>query len=257
MNQYERRIYLIKYLIEENPEYLSINIPTEECEQKKLLRSLMNVRMPLEISRDFIEIQNQYLQKRAVEKGIISIDDLYEIDKNIYLWQGDITRLKCQAIVNAGNWAMLGCFHPCHSCIDNAIHTFAGVQLRLECDEIMKKHKRKATTSSVIITSAYNLPCKYIIHTVGPIINGCLKESDCLLLENCYYNALKLAERNGIRSIAFCCISTGEFCFPNDKAAKIAVETVKKYMNDTNNTMKVIFNVFKEKDYGIYRKLLE
>ena len=152
---------------------------------------------------------------------------------------------------------MLGCFYPCHSCIDNSIHTFAGVQLRLECEKIMKLQNRLEETGKAKITSAYNLPCKYVLHTVGPIVRGRLCKNDEEKLVSCYRSCLELAEQSGVKSIAFCCISTGEFHFPNEKAAEIAVNTVKDYKSKTNSTMEVIFNVFKEMDYEIYRKLLE
>ncbi len=173
-----------------------------------------------------------------------------------YLWQGDITTLPCDAIVNAANSEMLGCFGPCHGCIDNAIHTFAWVQLRLKCAEIRKKQGHREETGKAKITPGYNLPCKYILHTVGPIVRGSLTKRDCGLLASCYRSCLELAEQSGVKSIAFCCISTGEFRFPNDKAAEIAVKTVKDFKSRSHSKIKVVFNVFKELDYGIYRELL-
>ena len=152
---------------------------------------------------------------------------------------------------------MLGCFYPCHSCIDNAIHTFAGVQMRLECAKIMKLQNREEETGKAKITPAFNLPCKYVLHTVGPIVRGILCKDDEEKLASCYMSCLELAEQSGARSIAFCCISTGEFHFPNERAAEIAVNTVKDYKSKTNSTMEVIFNVFKKMDYEIYRKLLK
>ncbi len=255
MNQDERRIYLIKALLNERNE--NTDIPTNINEQKRLLRSLMNVRMPEKISDEFLRIQDEYLMKRAEEKGIVCLDDLTEREKDIYLYQGDITRLKCGAIVNAANSELLGCFYPCHSCIDNAIHSFAGIQLRLECNEIMKKQKAKEKTGGAKITSAYNLPCEFVIHTVGPIVRGEVSESDLKMLESCYVSCLKMADERKIESIAFCCISTGEYCFPNERAGEIAVNTVKKYKDKNKSRVKVIFNVFKDRDYEIYNRLLK
>lgn len=164
--------------------------------------------------------------------------------------------MRCDAIVNAANSQMLGCFCPCHGCIDNAIHTFAGVQLREACAELMQEQGHEEETGKAKITPACNLPCKYVLHTVGPIIRGRLTKRDEELLASCYRSCIELAEENGVTSLAFCCISTGEFHFPNDKAAEIAVQTVKLYKEKTKSNMEVIFNVFKDMDYKIYRKLL-
>ena len=182
--------------------------------------------------------------------------DLTQLQEDLYLWQGDITTLRCDAIVNAANSKMLGCFCPCHGCIDNAIHTFSGLQLRMACADLMKKQGHEEPTGEAKITPAYNLPCKYVLHTVGPIIQGKLTKRDEDLLASCYRSCLELAEKNQVKSIAFCCISTGEFHFPNERAAQIAVETVKEYKRHTNSKMKVIFNVFKEIDWHIYREFL-
>lgn len=176
MTQAEKREYLITELLKELPEYESIKIPTNQMEQKKLLRSLFNIRMPLPVSDEFIQVQDEYLRQETGRKGITSLEDLEPIEPDIYLWQGDITTLQCDAIVNAANSQMLGCFCPCHGCIDNAIHTFAGVQLRLKCAEIMKKQGHKEETGRAKITPAYNLPCKYVLHTVGPIVKGSLTQ---------------------------------------------------------------------------------
>lgn len=257
MTQEERRLYLIKELINENSNYSYIVIPKNEVEQKALLRGLLNVRMPNDISKEFLKIQNEYLQEECKSKGITNLEDLEPIQNDIYLWQGDITTLKCDAIVNACNCDLLGCFYPNHKCIDNAIHTFSGVQLRLACNEIMVKQGHKEETGKAKITFAFNLPCKYVIHTVGPIVRGKLTEKDCDLLKSCYLSSLEIAEKNHLNSIAFCCISTGEFHFPNDKASEIAINTVKEYKEKTHSKIKVIFNVFKDKDYEIYRKLLK
>lgn len=257
MNQNERRIFLIQELLKEDKRYNDIEIPQDFEEQRVLLRALMNVRMAKGINGEFIKVQNEYLQDETKRKGIVDIDDLEPIKNRIYLWQGDITTLRCDAIVNAANSGMTGCYVPNHRCIDNCIHSFAGIQLRLECDEIMKKQGHGEPTGEAKITNSYNLPCKYIIHTVGPIINGKLTSEDCDLLESCYKSCLELASKNNLESIAFCCISTGEFHFPNDKAAQIAVKTVEEFMKKETGLKKVIFNVFKDMDKEIYRKLLK
>lgn len=257
MNQNERRIFLIQELLKEDKRYNDIEIPQDFEEQRVLLRALMNVRMAKGINGEFIKVQNEYLQDETKRKGIVDIDDLEPIKNGIYLWQGDITTLRCDAIVNAANSGMTGCYVPNHRCIDNCIHSFAGIQLRLECDEIMKKQGHGEPTGEAKITNSYNLPCKYIIHTVGPIINGKLTSEDCDLLESCYKSCLELASKNNLESIAFCCISTGEFHFPNDKAAQIAVKTVEEFMKKETGLKKVIFNVFKDMDKEIYRKLLK
>lgn len=257
MTQNERRLFLIKELLCEQPRYSSIEIPQNTQEQKQLLRSLFNIRMPKPANDEFLRIQDKYLQEETKTRGITDIADLTPIENDIYLWQGDITTLKCDAIVNAANSQMLGCFCPCHGCIDNAIHTFSGIQLRTACAELMQKQGYEEPTGKSKITPAFNLPSKYILHTVGPIIHGELTNDDCAMLASCYRSCLELAEKNRIESIAFCCISTGEFHFPNDKAAETAIQTVKEYKEQTHSKMKVIFNVFKELDYSIYRELLK
>ena len=257
MNQNERRIFLIQELLKENKRYEDMEIPQDFEEQRALLHALMNVRIAKNVDDEFIKVQDEYLQEEIKRKGIVDIDDLKPIKNGIYLWQGDITTLRCDVIVNAANSGMTGCYVPNHRCIDNCIHSFAGVQLRLECDEIMTKQGHGEPTGQAKITNSYNLPCKYIIHTVGPIINGKLTSEDCDLLESCYKSCLELAVKNNLESIAFCCISTGEFHFPNDKAAQIAVKTVEEFMKKETSLKKVIFNVFKDMDKEIYRKLLK
>ncbi len=257
MNQNERRIFLIQELLKENKRYEDMEIPQDFEEQRALLRALMNVRIAKNIDDEFIKVQDEYLKEEIKRKGIVDIDDLKPIKDGIYLWQGDITTLRCDVIVNAANSGMTGCYVPNHRCIDNCIHSFAGVQLRLECDEIMTKQGYSEPTGQAKITKSYNLQCKYIIHTVGPIINGKLTSEDCDLLESCYKSCLELAVKNNLDSIAFCCISTGEFHFPNDKAAQIAVKTVEEFMKKETSLKKVIFNVFKDMDKEIYRKLLK
>ncbi len=216
----------------------------------------MNVRVPQQISDDFLTMQDEYLREELAQKGITDIADLSPIADGMYLWQGDITTLRCDAIVNAANSGMTGCYVPCHRCIDNCIHTYAGIQLRLECAAIMGEQGHEEETGRAKITGAYNLPCKYVLHTVGPIISGLLTEQDEELLASCYRSCLELAEQHGIQSIAFCCISTGEFHFPNDRAAEIAVQTVRQFKEQQSGEMKVIFNVFKDVDYKIYWNLL-
>lgn len=246
--------FLIEYLLNENPRYSGINIPESEQEQFRLYRSLVNIRSASPVSQEYLDMENQFLQDMTAQKGITDIADLQPIKNNIYLWQGDITTLKCGAIVNAANSGMTGCYQPCHNCIDNCIHTFAGVNLRLECAEIMHKQGHDEATGQAKITSAYNLPCDYVIHTVGPIVQGKLTEKHCELLRSCYISCLKLAVKNNIDNIAFCCISTGVFGFPKREASEIAVETVREFLK--NHSIKVIFNVFGDDDYEIYKRLL-
>jgi O-acetyl-ADP-ribose deacetylase (regulator of RNase III) len=250
--------YLLHCLIGENIQYKDYSVPNEQKEKWLLFRSLVNVRPPKEIKDEFLSIQNEFLQSLIAEKGITDIDTLHTIKDNIHLWRGDITTLKVDAIVNAANSGMLGCFVPCHACIDNAIHTFAGVQLRLECAEIMKNQGHPEQIGNAKITAAYNLPCKYVLHTVGPVIHNTVSETDRRLLANCYRSCLELAEQNSVTSIAFCCISTGEFHFPNKEAALVAVQTVTDFLKaeNSNRNMKIVFNIFKEQDEQIYRRLL-
>lgn len=252
----EKRLRLIRYLLNENPRYSEIEIPVSDEEQMRLYRSLVNVRMPGEISEEYLKTEDEFLSSLLEEKGIVSLSDLTEASDGLYIWQGDITTLRVDAIVNAANSGMLGCFVPCHACIDNCIHTFSGVRLRMECDRLMKKQGFEEPTGKAKITPAYNLPCKYVIHTVGPIVTGFLTKKHEQLLSDCYRSCLEKAEENGLESIAFCCISTGEFHFPNERAAEIAVETVADYKKATGSKIKVIFNVFKDKDRLIYERLL-
>lgn len=256
MTQAERLTFLIEYLISENKELKSLHIPVEEDARKRMLRSLMNIRPPKPVTKDFLHIQDEYLQVEKAEKGMISLADIPFVKSGIYLWQGDITRLSVDAIVNAANSAMLGCFVPCHGCIDNAIHSAAGIELRLECSRIMEKQGAEEPTGKAKITKAYNLPCRYVLHTVGPIIYGKVTGKDCDLLSDCYRSCLELAAAKQLKSIAFCCISTGEFHFPNEIAAEIAIQTVQDYQRNKPNGMEVVFNVFKNSDYQIYRQLL-
>ena len=256
MNQSEKRLFLIQSLLKERPEYRDIDIPAEPESQRQLLRGLMNIRAPQRIGADFLKMQDAYLQGETTAKGITDIADLTPIQPGLYLWQGDITTLKCDAIVNAANSGMTGCYIPNHRCIDNAIHTFAGVELRLSCAELMEQQGYPEPTGQAKITPAFNLPCRYVLHTVGPIISGRVTAEDKELLASCYRSCLALAAENGLESVAFCCISTGEFHFPNDLAAEIAVATVKEFLKKQTSVKKVIFNVFKALDKAIYEKLL-
>jgi len=256
MTQSERRLFLLQYLLSENEAYKTIEIPKDEVFQKTLLRALFNVREPKNADEKFLKIQDEYLREEINQKGVTDYKKTNRVGNGIYLWQGDITTLKCGAIVNAANSALLGCFHQNHGCIDNQIHTFAGIKLRLECAEIMKKQGVPEKPGRAKITEAYNLPCDYVIHTVGPIIYESVTEADKKLLSSCYRSCLELADEREIKSIAFCCISTGEFCFPNEFAAKIAIKTVRDYLAETGSKIEVIFNVFKDADREIYEKLL-
>lgn len=256
LEQSERRSYLIKELLQENPRYRDIVIPQSAEEQKGLLRGLMNIRSPKKISDKFLSVQNAYLQEELFEKGITKLDSLSPIAEAIYLWQGDITTFHCDAIVNAANSGMTGCYVPNHRCIDNCIHSFSGIQLRNACADIMRKQGHEEATGKAKITESYNLPCKYILHTVGPIITSALTSEDCELLRNCYLSCLELASEKKLNSIAFCCISTGEFHFPNEKAAEIAVHTVQQFLQQKTSIKKVVFNVFRDYDREIYEQLL-
>ena len=257
MNQSERRNFLIQSLLEESREYRGMQIPSDSTGQRQLLRGLMNVRMVKKSSAEFLNIQDAYLQEETAKKGVTDVDDLTPVQQGLYLWQGDITALRCDAIVNAANSGMTGCYVPNHRWIDNCIHTFAGVQLRLYCEEMMEAQGHAEPTGQAKITPAYNLPCRYVLHTVGPIVGGHLTETHCRQLADCYRSCLSLAAENGLKSVAFCCISTGEFHFPNEKAAEIAVATVKEFLAQKETSVeKVIFNVFKDRDREIYEELL-
>ena len=247
----EKLDFLIKTLNSE------IEIPEGEQEKKDLFRTLMNTWKVSKLPGEFYEVQDEYLQEGLKAKGITRLEELTEIEENIYVWQGDITTLEVDTIVNAANKALLGCFIPHHRCIDNAIHTQAGLQLRKECDEIMKAQGTFEKTGQAKITAGYNLPAKHVIHTVGPIIYRVVEDDDKELLALCYRNSLKLALENNLKSIAFCCISTGEFRFPNDLAAEIAVAEVKKFFRENPAVdLKVVFNVFKDLDKKFYEDIL-
>ncbi len=265
MNHAEQRMWLIRQLLDEEAEYKNYAIPSGTQDQKNMLRALMNVRAPKAISDDFLAIQDEYLTDENASAAITDVDDLSPtgVSDQIFLWQGDITTLRADAIVNAANSGMTGCYQPLHNCIDNIIGSKAGIRLRLKCHDYMCRQAAvfgrnyQEPTGQAMITPGYNLPCKYILHTVGPIVQGRLTKEHERLLASCYTSCLNLAEENGIESMAFCCISTGVFMFPNQRAAEIAVETVRNWLKETGSNMKVIFNVFKDQDLHIYRRLLQ
>ena len=247
---------MIDALLKERQDGETIAVSNNSEEQKVLLRSLMNVRLPAPVSDEFLQVQDDYLKEALKEKGVTALSDLSPVEENIYLWRGDITLLACDAIVNAANSGMTGCYQPMHTCIDNCIHTFSGMQLRLLCAQMMEKQGFPEPTGQAKLTPAFNLPCKYVLHTVGPIVSGTLTQAHERLLASCYRSCLELAAQNDIHSVAFCCISTGVFGFPQGRAAQIAVETVRDWLIGTDYEMKVIFNVFKQEDECIYRALL-
>ena len=233
-----------------------INIPANTAAKWRLFRSLVNMRPAGSVSEKFLQVQDDFLQNEIKSKGVTDADDLKPLNGKLCLWQGDITTLKIDAIVNAANSQLTGCYYPCHGCIDNAIHTFAGVQLRNKCAEIMQKQGFPEPTGQAKITPAYNLPSRYILHTVGPIIRGKLTAHDCEMLASCYRSCLELANAYGLQSIAFCCISTGEFHFPRRQAAEIAVKTVQDFLFQSVSLQKVVFNVFSDEDRKIYEKII-
>ena len=256
--------FLIDYLINEDPQYSEMRIPEDLQGKRDLFRALRNVREPKPVSEEFLRLQDEELLAQLQEKGVVELDAVQQLSIinsqfSILLWQGDITRLRVDAIVNAANAQMLGCFHPLHRCIDNAIHSAAGVQLREECQRLMLQQGHLEPTGQAKITKAYNLPCKYVIHTVGPIIpDGIPTAFQKEQLASCYSNIMVCADENGLGSVAFCCISTGEFRFPNQLAAEIAVHTIKDYLNahPDCSVRQVVFNVFKDEDRDIYQRIL-
>ena len=258
MDRIKQIHYLNRILLEEMPEYRSqaARFSQEETAQRRLLRSLMNVRPPMPLRRDFVTVQDELLSAEREEKGVVDVSALpAAANPRIAVWRGDITRLNADAIVDADNSALLGCFCPCHGCIDNAIHSAAGLQLREECSLIMSAQGHAEPTGQAKLTKAYNLPARYILHTVGPIIYDSVTQRDRDDLASCYRSCLKLAAEHNLSSVAFCCISTGEFHFPNQEAAEIAVKTVSEFLRQNAAIKKVIFNVFKELDANIYRDL--
>lgn len=259
MTQQDRCVWLIRELLKDMPQYSDIIIPVLPERRWQLLRSLMNVRPPMPMTEEFSQVQNEFLHEMTEEKGVVDAEKLTPSmkDNRLVLWQGDITTLRCDAIVNAANSQMLGCFSPCHGCIDNIIHTMAGIQLRLACDQLMQAQGHEEPTGQAKITPGFNLPARFVVHTIGPIIDDEVTEEDERLLASCYRSCLTLAAENGCRSIAFCCISTGVFMFPNQRAAEIAISTVRDWLDETGSQMKVVFNVYKDLDLQIYQQLLE
>ncbi len=272
-SQKERLDFLVEKFKEDSVKYRDLDTGNSYDEKRKILRSLMNIRMPEKMDEDIIKVQNEFLREEAREKGIVKLSDIktireeygsnYPFGDKISIWQGDITRLEADAIVNAANSRMLGCFIPCHGCIDNAIHSAAGIELREECSRQMDRKRilygreYEEPAGQAMLTSAYNLPCEYVIHTVGPIVTFGLNEGLKQDLRNCYRSVLKCCIENNIKSVAFCCISTGEFHFPNDKAAKIAVEEVTEFLKEHNNSFeRIIFNVFKDIDKMCYQDII-
>ncbi len=229
-----------------------VSIPDDPDERFRILRTLMNVRPPEPVDDDLLETQDRILTYLRDRKGVTDVSVL-EFRDGIALWRGDITTLRCDAIVNAANSGMLGCFAPCHRCIDNAIHTFAGMQMRLECQDIM--NGMQEPVGHVRVTKGYNIPCRYVMHTVGPMIHGNVTDTDRDALRSCYTSCLEMASSMELETIAFCCISTGEFRFPNREAAEIAVDTVRNHLG-SHDGLKVIFDVFTDRDEGIYHDLL-
>lgn len=256
MTQEERLDYLIRTLAAEQPRYAGLELPADREEKRALLRALFNLRPPLPADERLLAVQDEYLAEELRARGTTLAAELAPLSGDICLWQGDITTLAADAVVNAANSAMLGCFVPCHRCIDNAIHTYAGIQLRLACHELMERQGHEEPTGGAKITPAFNLPSRYVIHTVGPIVYASLTRRERDELASCYRSCLKLAKENDLKSIAFCCISTGEFRFPNAAAAQIAVDTVREFLKEEGVGMRVIFNVFKDIDREIYAGLL-
>ena len=247
-------------LLEDMPQYAvyAASFPRDAVSQRRLLRTLMNLRPPLPLRQDFLELQDALLSAEREGKGVVDIWTLPSAaaDPRLVLWQGDITRLQADAVVNAANSALLGCFHPCHGCIDNAIHSAAGLQLREECHRIMEVQEHEEAVGQAKLTGGYNLPARYVLHTVGPLTNGKPTERQRKELASCYASCLQLAAERQLETVAFCCISTGEFRFPNREAAKTAVDTVTGFLQTASSLKRVIFNVYKDIDYGIYRELL-
>jgi O-acetyl-ADP-ribose deacetylase (regulator of RNase III) len=256
MTQEERLDFLLDHLRNEYTE--EIPMPGSFSQKRILLRGLVNVRPPCPVPEEFIRIQDEFLQEETKQRGIVNLADipLCRQESPIALWQGDITRLAIDVIVNAANSKLLGCFVPGHHCIDNAIHTFAGVQLRQACSELMQVQGHDEATGLAKITPAYNLPSRYVLHTVGPIVRGLVTQKNRAELASCYHSCLALAAEHHLESIAFCCISTGEFKFPKQEAAEIAVRTVAGFLGPKSSIRRVVFNVFKDDDYLLYRDLL-
>lgn len=263
MTQEERLDYLVEQFKADSDKYKELETPRDIEGKRRILRSLMNIRMPKDMDQTVLAVQDDYLKERIRENGIVEMSDIPVIKDCISIWQGDITRLAVDAIVNAANSQMLGCFVPMHTCIDNCIHTFAGIQLRAECNEKMNRlrvrygRNYEQPTALPMLTDAYNLPAQKIIHIVGPIVQGRLTPAAEKDLADCYRNTLDMCAENGLKSVAFCCISTGVFHFPNKRAAEIAVRTVSDWLFEHPGKMeRVIFNVFKDEDREYYEEEL-
>ena len=262
MTQDQRLTELVEAFKADSVRYKDLETPKDLGSRRRILRSLMNIRMPRKLDASVLEMQDAYLKERIRENGIVGLEDIPLTEGVISLWQGDITRLQVDAIVNAANSQMLGCFVPMHTCIDTCIHTFAGVQLRAECDRQMKQLKARfgpdyeQPTAVPMLTDGYDLPAKKVVHIVGPIVSGPLTPALEKDLADCYTNTLNLCKENGLRSVAFCCISTGVFHFPPQRAAEIAVRTVRSWLSEHPDAMdRVIFNVFSDKDRSIYEHI--
>ncbi len=272
MDQEERLDYLVEKFKEDSAKYRNMAVPGSREDRRTMLRALMNIRMPGEMREEVLQIQDEYLQERAKEKGVVTLSDIPTVSAalksshrhgdKISIWQGDITRLKTGAIVNAANSQMLGCFVPMHTCIDNCIHTFAGVQLRSECNRYMNRMRKKygknyeEPTGEAFLTDGYNLPARYVIHTVGPIVETRVRDRNRNDLRKCYESIMECCVEHDIRSVAFCCISTGVFHFPNEEASQIAVDTVSEFLDHHGPFFdRVIFNVYKDSDKEIYEEL--
>lgn len=261
--QEKRLDYLLGKFLADSDGYGDMDIPKHTEEKRMLLRSLMNIRLPRKMDETVLKVQDEYLKERAQEKGIVRPSDILLIRDHLSLWQGDITRLAADGIVNAANSQMLGCFIPLHSCIDNCIHTYAGIELRAECFRQMTELRKvygedyEQLVAVPLLTDGFNLPARKIIHVVGPMVSGHLTGALEEDLARCYRNTLDLCRENGLRTLAFCCISTGVFHFPSPRAAEIAVHTVTGWMEKHPGAMdRVIFNVFKEEDRKYYEQNL-
>ena len=263
MTQNQRLDYLVEKFKTDSVQYEDLKTPKDTEGKRRILRSLMNIRMPRRMDDAVLTVQDEYLRERVLENGIVTLSEIPVIRNGLSIWQGDITRLAVDAIVNAANSQMLGCFVPMHTCIDNCIHTFAGVQLRAECSRQMNQLRERygrdyeQPTAVPMLTDAYNLPAKKVIHIVGPIVQYKLTPELEKDLADCYRNTLDMCLDHNLRSVAFCCISTGVFHFPNKRAAEIAVSTVDNWLSQHPGAMeRVIFNVFKDEDKKYYEKLL-
>ena len=260
MTRLEQIRTLNTILLKEMPQYReqAERFPADDASQRRLLRSLMNVRPPMPLDPAFLKVQNELLSAEREEKGVVDAMALPTVrsDPRLAVWQGDITRLKADAIVDADNSALLGCFVPCHGCIDNAIHSAAGLQLRDECARLMAAQGHPEPNGRAKLTRGYNLPARYVLHTVGPIVGRWVTWKDRRELAACYRSCLELAAEHGLYSVAFCCISTGEFHFPRELAAQTAIQTVGEWQRKNPDRIEVIFNVFKDGDAVLYRQLL-